>query len=103
MVRDFKGKEIIKEVVVKSDLVVKLEDDKSSDDHTSRTHRIIFDVPMQTEEEDPLPLDVPMQTEKEDLFPLDVVYPIQEIASSFRDTSRRVKDGCSGFDRKRNS
>ncbi|GJY58333.1 hypothetical protein Tco_0458225 [Tanacetum coccineum] len=73
-------------------------------------------------EEDPLPIDVPMQTEEEDPLPLDIVYPIQEIASSSRDTSRRgepryglrslgpiqeevvvVKYGCSSSGRKRNS
>ncbi|GJT85864.1 putative RNA-directed DNA polymerase, eukaryota, reverse transcriptase zinc-binding domain protein, partial [Tanacetum coccineum] len=76
----------------------------------------------QSHEEDPLPVDVPLQTREEDPLPLDIVYPIQEIASSSRDTSRRgephyglrslgpiqeevvvVKDGCSGSGRKRNS
>ncbi|GKD41745.1 hypothetical protein Tco_1261952 [Tanacetum coccineum] len=99
-----------------------LNDDKSSDDDTSKdsqdylskdssedlinflsSHDLPWQFPKQSHEEDPLPIDVPMQTEEGDPLPLDIVYPIQEIASSSRDKSRRVKDGCSGSGRKRNS
>ncbi|GKA52755.1 hypothetical protein Tco_0746070 [Tanacetum coccineum] len=99
---DVKGKAIMKEVVVK------LEDDKSSDDDTSKdshdymledsskdlinflsSRDLQWQSPKQSHEEDPLPIDVPMQTEEEDPLPHDIVYLIQEIASSSRDTSRR--------------
>ncbi|GJY06925.1 hypothetical protein Tco_0373979 [Tanacetum coccineum] len=123
------------------EVVVKLEDDKSSDDDTSKDSQDYlsedsnedlinflssrdpqWQFPKQSHEEDPLPIDVPMQTEEEDPLSLEIVYPIQEIASSSSDTSRRgglryglrslgpiqeevvmVKDGYSGSSRKRNS
>ncbi|GKA62463.1 hypothetical protein Tco_0761982 [Tanacetum coccineum] len=76
----------MKEVVVKS------EDDKSSDDHTSKdlhdylseeysedlinflsSRDLQWQFPKQSHKEDPLPVDVPMQTEEEDPLPLDVL------------------------------
>nr|GEW57871.1 hypothetical protein [Tanacetum cinerariifolium] len=43
-----------------------------------------IDVPRQAEEEDPLPINVLKQTEEEDTLPLDIVYPLLKIASSSR-------------------
>nr|GEV20302.1 hypothetical protein [Tanacetum cinerariifolium] len=86
---------MLREVVIKSDVVVKSEGDKSSDDDTFKDSQdylsedssedlinflssrdLQWQFPKQSHEEDPLPIDVPMQTEEEDPLPIDIVYPI---------------------------
>ncbi|GJW11650.1 hypothetical protein Tco_1577477 [Tanacetum coccineum] len=60
------------------EVVVKLEDDKSSDDDTSKDSQDYLSsmqFPKQSHEEDPMPMDFPMQTEEEDPLSLENCLP----------------------------
>ncbi|GKB69577.1 hypothetical protein Tco_0930989 [Tanacetum coccineum] len=89
-----KGKRIMKEVIIISnddtsfDALVFSNSDSSNDSHDYMSEDS-SEALINFLEEDSKPLDVPMQTQEEDLIPLNIVYPHPEIASSPRGTNTR--------------
>ncbi|GJY66995.1 hypothetical protein Tco_0469233 [Tanacetum coccineum] len=124
MVRDDKGKgkTIIKDKKQKLTGIKEVDDLEQRIKNTQEEDPKL--VPIQTKEEDSLPIDVPRQTEEEDPLPLDIVYPLPEIVQVLREEvvavkkpynlvkvsnvilglrTPKAKVGCSGSGRKRNS
>nr|GEU70093.1 hypothetical protein [Tanacetum cinerariifolium] len=96
MLNDDKGKEkrIMKDKKQKLTGIKELDDLQERIDNVEAVLFKLRDIRLKqkswsVKEEEPKPLDIPMQTEEEDSIPLDIVYPHPEIALNSRGTNTR--------------